>query len=335
MFNPDISVNGNFIAAAVRNPFATLAPFQLSEVEAAFQAVVDPYAKADFFLSVGREGVEVEEGFITFTSLPAKFQVKVGKLRANFGKMNTQHTHTLPSVDRPLVTENLVGGDEGISVEGFSVSRIFDVPYLFVELTGEMFAGNSAVFQSDHRAQLSYVARARAYRDLTESSNIDIGTSAAFGTANVDVPQPLVSGSGPSILQATGLEKRLIGLDATFRYRPLRRAIYRRLNIRSEFVWSRQAMLDAPAQEAFGAYVSGEYQFARRWYAGGRLDHSGRITDGAAIDNGGSAFLTFWPTEFSQIRGQYRHIAFAGGERANEFLVQLNFSIGAHGAHVF
>jgi hypothetical protein len=34
-------------------------------------------------------------------------------------------------------------------------------------------------------------------------------------------------------------------------------------------------MLDAPAQEAFGAYVSGEYQFARRWYAGGRLDHSG------------------------------------------------------------
>jgi hypothetical protein len=85
------------------------------------------------------------------------------------------------------------------------------------------------------------VARARAYRDLTESSNIDIGTSAAFGTANVDVPQPLLSSSGPATIQATGLDKRLLGIDATFRYRPLRRAIYRRLNIRSEFVWSRQA----------------------------------------------------------------------------------------------
>ena len=31
VFNPDISVNGNFIAAAGRNPFATLSPLQLSE----------------------------------------------------------------------------------------------------------------------------------------------------------------------------------------------------------------------------------------------------------------------------------------------------------------
>ena len=47
-----------------------------------------------------------------------------------------------------------------------------------------------------------------------------------------------------------------------------------------------------------GTYLSAEYQFARRWYAGGRLDHSGRVTDGASIDNGESAFLTFWPTGF-------------------------------------
>jgi hypothetical protein len=46
-------------------------------------------------------------------------------------------------------------------------------------------------------------------------------------------------------------------------------------------------------------------------------------------------FLTFWPTEFSQIRGQYRRTNFAEGIRGNEFLFQFNFSIGAHGAHVF
>ena len=46
-------------------------------------------------------------------------------------------------------------------------------------------------------------------------------------------------------------------------------------------------------------------------------------------------FLTFWPTEFSQIRGQYRRTNFAEGINANEFLFQFNFSIGAHGAHVF
>ena len=54
-----------------------------------------------------------------------------------------------------------------------------------------------------------------------------------------------------------------------------------------------------------------------------------------AVDNGGSVFVTFWPTEFSQLRGQYRRTNYAEGLSANEFLFQVNFSIGAHGAHVF
>ena len=87
--------------------------------------------------------------------------------------------------------------------------------------------------------------------------------------------------------------------------------------------------------DTFGAYGLAEYQFARRWYIGGRVDHSGRTFDPTMTDNGGSVFLTYWPSEFSQIRGQFRHISFAEGVNANEFLFQFNFSIGAHGAHVF
>ena len=44
---------------------------------------------------------------------------------------------------------------------------------------------------------------------------------------------------------------------------------------------------------------------------------------------------TFWPSEFNQIRGQYRRTNYGDGVKANEFLFQFNFSIGAHGAHVF
>jgi hypothetical protein len=77
-----------------------------------------------------------------------------------------------------------------------------------------------------------------------------------------------------------------------------------------------------------------EYQFARRWYRRG-FDHSARAFDGSLKDNGGSVFVTFWPTEFSQIRTQYRRTNFAERVSANELLFQLNFSIGAHGAHVF
>ena len=71
MFNPDTSVIGNFLGAAGRNPISTEPSLQLSEAEVSFQAVVDPYARADFFLSAGPEGLDVEEGYATFTSLPA------------------------------------------------------------------------------------------------------------------------------------------------------------------------------------------------------------------------------------------------------------------------
>ena len=87
--------------------------------------------------------------------------------------------------------------------------------------------------------------------------------------------------------------------------------------------------------EGDGFYVSGDYQFARRWFAGGRYDRSERADDASLLDKGGSLLLTFWPSEFSQIRGQYRRTNYADGPAANEFLFQFLFSIGAHGAHPF
>ena len=87
--------------------------------------------------------------------------------------------------------------------------------------------------------------------------------------------------------------------------------------------------------KAFGAYASGEYQFAQRWFAGVRLDRSERAADSSLVDKGASALLTFWPSEFSQIRGQYRYTRYGQGITANEFLFQVQFSIGAHGAHTF
>jgi hypothetical protein len=45
--------------------------------------------------------------------------------------------------------------------------------------------------------------------------------------------------------------------------------------------------------------------------------------------------LTFWPSEFSQMRAQYRRTRYAEGRTANDLLLQVLISIGAHGAHPF
>ena len=325
VFNPDMSVNGNFVGIGGKNPNSDQPAFNLSEVEMAFQAVVDPYARADFFLSAGPEGLDVEEGYVTFNTLPGGLLFKGGKMRAQFGKVNTLHTHALPYVDRPLVTQNLVGGEEGISEPGVSLSKLIQNSAVFLEATGEAYYGNSEVFASSERSKLTYVARLRAYRDITEGSNLDVGGSYAYGPA----------GAVPESFAAEDTSTELIGFDATFRYRPLRRAIYRRFQARTELVWSRPKAAGRIGDRSFGYYGLGEYQFARRWYAGARYDRSAQAFDHTLVDTGGSFFLTYWPSEFSQVRGQYRRTSYGDGVKANEFLFQLNFSIGAHGAHVF
>ena len=52
-------------------------------------------------------------------------------------------------------------------------------------------------------------------------------------------------------------------------------------------------------------------------------------------DSGTSLTLTYAPSEFSQVRGQARRTTYAEGITANEFLFQVQFAIGAHGAHPF
>jgi hypothetical protein len=344
--NPDIGVIGNFIGAAGRNIISPLPSLSLRESEFSFQAIVDPYARADFFLSVGEEGAAVEEGYITFPALPGGFSLKAGQMRSNFGKINALHNHVLPWIDRPLTTYNLLGGepgesDAGIKDAGLSLSRILPAPgEVFLEGTAEVYHGNSGdLFQSNRRNDVSGIFRLRGYKDLSESTNLDIGGSYARGHNDV----------GSDFLT------HLAGLDATLRWKPLRRAIYHSFVARSEFVWSRRedvteigllrcgcpidglaAFIEVPVtKRAFGFYTSADYQFARRWFGGARFDWSERARDPDAHDNATSAILTYWPSEFSQVRGQLRRTQYAEGHTANEFLFQFQYTLGAHGAHPF
>jgi hypothetical protein len=328
--NPDVSVIGDFIGAAGGNtppPLATLQPFpslEMHESEIGLQAIIDPYARGDFFISFGEEGVNLEEGYITFTALPAGLVAKVGKMRSAFGKVNMMHNHVLPWVDRPLVSTNLVGGEDGIDDAGVSLERIIPAPKgIFLEATGQLFRGDSDdVFQHVQRSDVSTVEHLRAYRDITESTNLDLGVSYARGHNDGTTFAP-----GDFITQ-------LYGVDATVRWKPLRRSIYHSFVGRSELIWSQRQQFPGE-QRAFGFYTSGDYQFGRRWFAGGRFDWSERSRFANLTDKGAAATLTYWPSEFSQVRGEYRFTHYAENRDANELFMQLIFSLGAHGAHPF
>ena len=90
-FNPDIGVIGDFQASYISKGEKNFDMY-LNETEISLQATVDPYARADFFLTFGRDpvtgkyGAAVEEGYLTTLSLPAKLQLKAG----NFGKLSEE-----------------------------------------------------------------------------------------------------------------------------------------------------------------------------------------------------------------------------------------------------
>jgi hypothetical protein len=324
-------------------------------------------------------------------------------MRAAFGKVNTMHNHVLPWADRPLVTDNLLGGEDGINDAGISVTRIIPAPKgLYVEGTGQLFRGDSGdsrhpLFTASHKSDVSAVAHLRGYKDITEATNLDLGVSFARGhndglpapnNAGVPVttsllgitPNPFVPltgltgtilatpvaalpGSAPtlpgSFLNAD-LLTHIYGADATLRWKPLRRSIYHSFIGRTEFVWSQRQQipglklvpvttsgpggtrlltttlqpLPPETVRSFGYYASADYQLGRRWFVGGRWDWSERAQR-AVADHGASVLLTYWPSEFSQIRGQYRFTHFAEGLDANELLMQVIFVLGAHGAHPF
>ena len=318
VFNPDMAAIGNFVGAAGKSPGGGEPSLNMQESELSFQAVVDPYARADFFVTVGPDEVALEEGYLTFPTLPGGFLLKVGKLRDAFGKVNGQHAHVLPFVDRPLVAKNLLGGEDGLADSGISLARLIPNPWLFLEATGQVYRGESSVFKAPSRGDLAYVGHLRAYRDVTESTNLDLGGSIAYGHNGVD----------------DASTTRLLGADLTLRYRPLRRSIYTSLIARGELAWSRR---QAPAGtvDAFGAYGYLEYQFARRWSAGLRYDSSERAGLPGVRDKGGSFIVNFRPSEFSLVRTQLRRTSFGDGATANELLFQFLFAIGAHGAHPF
>jgi hypothetical protein len=333
--NPDISAIGDFIASAGHDPVVPTPSFEMHETELGFQAIIDPYARGDLFLSFGEAGVNLEEGYITFTALPKAFVARAGKMRAAFGKVNTMHNHVLPWVNRPLVTQDLVGGEDGINDAGVSVNHFIPAPKnWFLDFTGQVFRGDSTdVFQAQVKNDVSVVGHLRAYKDLTDNANLDLGGS--YSRGHDIFGSPFIA--------------NLYGIDATYRWKPLTRSIYRSFVARTELIWRQEnqpsltvcATIVCPPntapgfQRAFGFYVSGDYQFARRWFAGLRLDDSDRPFNASLNDKGVSMVLTYWPSEFSQVRGQYQLTRYAGNIDSKELFVQVQFALGAHGAHPF
>jgi hypothetical protein len=342
--NPDISVIGTFAAAyfsedapiihAEADPENT--GINLQEGEVAFQAVIDPYFRADTFFSVNRNEFEIEEMYATtLLSLPLNSQIRVGLMRSKFGRINTQHRHFQDFVTLPLPAAAFLG--EHLNPTGVEFNFLMPLPW-FSELSASVNSPDgleTTTFARDEDAnnigRLLYIAHLSNFFELSDALSLSLGGSFATGS----------NGTEP------GSRSNLYGLDLFAKYRPLESSPYQEIKLQSEFIY-RQAETPEGDLDDWGAYGQVIYRFAKRWDTGIRFDYvdtNDRISpiEGEEEEILGllgkelryAAMLTFNPSEFSRIRLQYE---FDDPDFADSFhavFLQFQYSIGAHGAHPF
>jgi hypothetical protein len=323
ILNPNISLVGNLVGFAGGDRTLPDKAFDLSELELGIQAPIDPYARADAFIAFTAEGIDVEEGYVTWLALPASLSLKAGKFRSNLGKFNRTHPPETPFVDRPLAAERFFG-DEGLAAVGISASYLLPVPF-YLNLDGEVTTNwdeaplfgdvteSGELRSGGRRRDLGYLARVSTYRDFSESTNLTVGASFARGVHDA----------------AGELSSDVFAADATLRWKNPRRAIYRSAIWQTEAYFTRREE-EPGSQGAFGGFSYVEYQFQRRWRTGIRADY---VED--PTEKGGLVYVTFWPSEFSALSAQGRLIRRADGRDDFAAFLKLTFNIGPHGAHPF
>ena len=334
--NPNISVIGTIVGHA--NTMSELdrnLDLSFDEGEFSFQAAVDPFAKAGFFITFVKEeeaalnpggeeedgekedglNPEIEEAFITILNLPFSTQLKAGKFRSKFGKINETHPHAYNFIGVPQMYGNFFGA-EGLGDEGASLSWLLPNQAFFQELTFQVTAGpgENASFTRAVNNRLLYLAHLKNFFDLNENTTLELGFTALSGPNN-----------------EAGDATNMLAADLTVKWKPLQNRS-QSFEFMSEFLISKYngAIEDI---SSIGFYSHLRYQIAKRWFIGGLFDYSEYPQFSEFNHKAYSGILQFFTTEFQKFELQYKYNDpnFMGS--FSEIKLRSVFVIGAHGAH--
>jgi hypothetical protein len=323
--NPDISAIGDF-----RTSYTSVGPrkvdLYMNELELQVSSVVDPYARANFIYTFGKDFTTgeitpaLEIATLTSVSLPYQLQLTLGKFKPTFGKVNIVHPHAFSFVDFPKMTANYFD-TEGMYLEGASLSWLVPNPYdFFQELTLEVgrigSEPNASLVRGDN-SQLSYIGHLKNFFDLTQNSTLEFGLSGLNGPNRFNYSTSIG------------------GLDLTYKWKPVQFNVLQSFTWQNEVLFSTMRLTDAILVHSLGAYSFAEYQFGQRWFVGARYDYSEYPDDAGRRDIAGTALLRFQPTEFEVLALEYQYTDRNYDRSTNQIIFRIIFGIGTHAAHQY
>jgi hypothetical protein len=349
--NPDISViprflittnDGGKLASGIREFSQPDLTFQ--ELEIAIQSYLNPYAKGDVILTLPGPDVEggrlgVEELYASvLRGLPADLNIRIGKYRAEFGKLNLMHPHAWPFITQPLVAERFIG-EEGLNDLGISFSALLPTGEIYTRLTVDVLRGRAVggvtgiADSTSAKPYYSNTARLSSFLTLTDESDLELGLSEYTG-----IHDPYSRD-----------RFWYTNLDVKYKYRA---SSYTSLTVQGEYLLnSRTAVQDRnlkPLVDPGGApvsittsgwYLYADFQFHKIFSVGGRVDAAQSPYSKNDKANAFSLFFGYYPVEETlglRLEYQNKHADMPGlSQSVNTIALQVLFSMGPHKAHPF
>jgi len=349
--NPEISASGDFLTYyRSQNGTRKRTDAELRGLELNIQSYLDPfsYMKATAHMHDGQ--VHVEELYFTRFSAIGGANLDIGRFRQPFGVVNRWHEDALDQVFYPLALQRIFG-EEGLSQTGASLDWTLPTwgdahqEFVFQVTSGE----NEALFEGDALGTPSLLFHYKNYRDLSESAYLEWGLSGLFGWNDEWDVQ-----SGSDVVNDyDALGTRVFGVDLSYLWEPIDRALYRNIEWRSElYVLNRDLLApDGSGRDslnAWGAYSYLQSKVARNWIVGVRCDYFEPDSKDYAETEDLSLtplaytasnprrwqvgpYVTWWQSEWVRLRGEYNY-GWGDGMEPDEHTLwgQATFAIGPH-----
>lgn len=328
--------------------------FSLREVELTFSGAVDPYFDVWASFGIDDEGIEAEEVYVQTRRFLPGTQVRFGRFFSGIGYLNRQHPHQWDFVDQALPYEALFGPN--LAEVGLQVTWLPALP-IYTQLGVEALQGSNALIANQLVEEYPelvdetpgprlFTSFVKVSPDLGFSNTLQAGLS--FGRSRSHQESD-TDGLRTDVFDGSAW---FIGTDWIWRYDSARPYGERDLAVQGEYIY-RSKTLDPVSvtdvgesdSRQDGLYAQIVYGVGPRWTAGARFDAIGmrnEVETLAGTTELGtttrySANITFNPTEFSRLRVQYNYgrVPDARGARIHQVYVQLQMSLGVHGAHAF
>lgn len=344
-FNPDLAVVSDFLGSYSSNrKNNALNRADVREVELDLRAAVHPNADAVAILAFARDvenppfpnpgdlpegpdaSVDVEEAYVFLHDFGVpNLTAKLGRFHLRFGRQNISHLHDLPTSDPPLVNQAFLA-PEALTDSGLSLSYVIPPKWIggqYVEVVSEILAGEGAGAESPTlRGDLAVDSPAFNNHllwnhDLSRDWNLELGGTWLTGHASADNSQDV----------------NLFGGDATLIHTDPSGGFSNQL-FQAEAIYGSTYDEDGNHRNNWGAYVLGQQQLSRDWYAGVRLDYTQNPNSDHDETYAINPYVSFYWSEFLRFRVQYQYKSGDTPEENNVFF-QATWIFGAHPPHPY